>query len=283
MHKLSQLKLLEQGFLNKIRTAGRAMKAVGKGIYALDPEGFNTLTAPLKTISSPVTGIAKGLYELRPNASPITDPKKFVLQELKISYYKTFNPNSIKVLEVKKDTTASQNVQYLPKVNTNTNRFIVSFKAERFKPSGGSSPSEIYYAYVFRGGKENELSMDVRDAKGNQVQGEKSKKNKKSETPTFESIIKKYQAKGTAITVALLSTIITKNLGISEQQYANKLSPGATDMDGVIMDITNKTAVQDVLDVDDIKSVYQVLQTRGLTEKVKVSQKVLLEQLTKLL
>jgi hypothetical protein len=280
MHKLSQLELLEEGFLDKVRTAGRAMKAVGKGIYALDPEGFNTLTAPLKTISSPVTGIAKGLYELRPNASPITDPKKFVLQELKISYYKTFNPNSIKVLEVKKDTTASQNVQYLPKVNTNTNRFIVSFKAERFIPTGGSAPSEIYYAYVFKGGKENQLSMDVRDSKGNQVQGEKSKK---SETPTFNSIIRNYESKGTPITVALLSTIITKTLGISEREYANKLSPGATDMDAVIMDITNKTAVQDVLDVNDIKSVYQVLQTRGLTEKVKVSQKVLLEQLTKLL
>jgi hypothetical protein len=68
MHKLSQLELLEEGFLDKVRTAGRAMKAVGKGIYALDPEGFNKLTAPLKTISSPVTGIAKGIYELTPNA-----------------------------------------------------------------------------------------------------------------------------------------------------------------------------------------------------------------------
>jgi len=68
MHKLSQLELLEEGFLDKVRTAGRAMKAVGKGIYALDPEGFNKLTAPLKTISSPVMGIAKGLYELTPDA-----------------------------------------------------------------------------------------------------------------------------------------------------------------------------------------------------------------------
>ena len=69
MRKLSQLELLEEGFLDKVRTAGRAMKAVGSGIYALDPEGFNKLTAPLKTISSPVTGVAKGIYELTPNAS----------------------------------------------------------------------------------------------------------------------------------------------------------------------------------------------------------------------
>jgi len=275
MHKVSQRELIGEGFLDVMRRAGSiaraAVKGVAKGIYSMDPSGFNTIAAPFKTIAAPITGALKQIKQ--------DDPKKFVLQELKASYYKTFNPNSIEVLEVKKDTTSQQNVQYLPKVNTSTNRFIVSFRAERFIPTGGSSPSETYYAYVFRSGEKNEFSMDVRDKEGNPIQGEKSKEAKK---PTFNSIIKNYQSKGNVITVALLSTIITKNLGISERQYANKLSPGATGMDGVIMDITNKTAVQDVLNADDIKSVYQVLQTRGLTEKVKVSQKVLLEQLKNL-
>jgi hypothetical protein len=121
--------------------------------------------------------------------------------------------------------------------------------------------------------------MDVRDNKGNAIRGEKGKV---SEKPTFTSTIKSYQSRSTPITVALLSTIITKTLGISEKEYANKLSPGATDMDAVIMDITNKSTSQEVLDQADIDSVYQVLQTRDLVEKVKVSQKVLLEQLKNL-
>lgn len=250
MEKFSQFNLLEEGFLDAIRLAGKAARGVVRTANAIDTQGFKAIKTPInKFIDS---------------KSKITDPKKFVQQELKSSYYKTFNSNSVKIIEVKKDT----------------NRFIVSFSAERFLPTGGSAPSEIYYAYVFKGGEKNELSMDVRDDKGNQIQGEKGKKT--PETPTFDSVVKKYQDKSTPITVALLSTIITKNLGISEKEYASKLSRNATDMDDVIMDITAKTAVQDVLDQNDINMVKQVLQTRGLTEKVKASQKVLLEQLKSL-
>ena len=249
MDKFSQFNLLEEGFLDAIRLAGKAARGVVRTANAIDTQGFKAIKTPInKFIDS---------------KSKITDPKKFVEQELKSSYYKTFNPKSVKIIEVKKDT----------------NRFIVSFSAERFLPTGGSAPSEIYYAYVFKGGEKNELSMDVRDDKGNQIQGEKGKK---TEKPDFNTIIKQYQTRGTPITVALLSTIITKKLGISERDYAKKLSPGATDMDAAIMDITNKSAVQDVLEQDDIDKVYQVLHTRGLAEKVKASQKVLLEQLKSL-
>ena len=279
MRKLTQLELLEEGFLDAVRRAGgiarAAVKGAAKGIYAMDPGGFDTIAAPFKTIAAPITGALKQIKQ----DDQIIDPKQFVLQELKLSYYKTFNPKSVEIIEVKKDTTAQRNVIYLPKVNTKTNRFIVSFSAERFLPTGGSAPSEIYYAYVFKGGEKNGFSMDVRDNKGNEIRGEKSKT---PENPTFNKIIKNYQSKSTPITVALLSTIITKTLGISEREYANKLSTGATNMDDVIMDITNKTAVQDVLEQDDIDRVYEVLKTRGLTEKVKASQKVLIEQLKKL-
>ena len=272
MRKLTQLELLEEGFLDAVRRAGgiarAAVKGAAKGIYAMDPSGFDTIAAPFKTIAAPITGALKQIKQ--------DDPVSFLKEELKLEYYKTFNPKSVEIIEVKKDTTAQRNVRYLPKVNTKANRFIVSFSAERFLPTGGSAPSEIYYAYVFKGGEKNGFSMDVRDNKGNEIRGEK---NKTPEKPTFNSIIKTYQDRSIPITVALLSTIITKTLGISEREYANKLANGATNMDDVIMSITSKTAVQDVLEQGDIDKVYRVLQTRGLTEKVKASQKVLIEQL----
>ena len=173
MRKLSQRELLEEGFRNLLKgVVGSVAKGAAR---AFSPEGAAVIGKAADAVGS-----AYNMYK----APLITkNPKKFVLQELKMSYYKTFNPESIEILEVKKDTTAPQqhqNTQYLPKnkVNTKTNRFIVSFSAERFIPTGGSAPSEIYYAYVFKGGAKNELSMDIRDAKGNQVQGEKSKKSK---------------------------------------------------------------------------------------------------------
>jgi hypothetical protein len=260
MVKLSQTELLQEGFLDAVRAAGRGVANAAAYAKRIDTEGFGVLKSPINRFLN-------------------SDPKQFVSQELKTSYYKTFNTKSIKIIEVKKDTTPQQNVQYLPRVNTRTNRFIVSFSAERFIPSGGTSPSEIYYAHVLKGGEKNELSMDVRDEDGNQIQGEKSKK---AEKPTFTNIIKNYQTKGTPITVAILSTIITKNLGISEREFAKKLLPGATDMDEVILGVTNKNNVTDILNQADIDSVANVLRTRSLVEKVNISQKVLLEQLKNL-
>ena len=266
MRKLSQRELLEEGFLDAMRATGQLAAAGAKGIAKIiSPTGARVVGSAANAVGSAYANFKTA------------EPKKFVKQELKMTYYRTFNPKSIEILQSKKDTPAPvpAPAPYLPKekVTKSTNRTIVSFKAERFIPTGGTAPPEIYYAYVVKGGKNNEFTMDVRDAKGNQIQGEKSKK---AENPTFNNIIKQYQSKGTPITVALLSTIITKNLGISERAYASKLSPGATDMDAVIMDITNKTAAQDVLGDNDIKSVYQVLETRGLTEKVNISQRVLI-------
>jgi hypothetical protein len=274
MDKLSQKEMLEEGFLDAVRTAGRIasapIKKIGRGIAKtaevankLDREGFGILKDPLNRFIN-------------------SDPKQFVEKELKESYSKTFNPKSIRVMEVKNDTLGQRNVPHLPKVKTGTNRFIVSFKAERFKAAGGVSPLEIYYAHVFKSGVDNTLSMDVRDVKGNQIQGEKSKKSKKSKkqlAPSYDEIINKYSAANKPITVAILSTIITKNLGISEQDYAKKLSQGATDMDAAILDITGKMNVADNLDATDIERVKQVLQSRALVEKTNVSQKVLIEQL----
>ena len=266
MEKLSQLNLIEEGFLDAIRLAGKAARGTVRFANELDTQGFKALV--------PIKPINKFL-----DSETITDPKKFVLSELKTTYYRTFNTKSIKNLEVKKDTTGQQNVQYLPKVTKSTNRFIVSFDAMRFKPSGGTDPSQTYYAYVVRGGQENKLSMDVRDVNGNQIQGEKSTT---PEKPTLTSVIAKYRSKQIVITVAVLSTIITRDLGISERDYASKLSQTATDMDMAIMDITNKTSVTDVLDQADIDLVNQTLKARQLTEKTNVSQKVLIEQLKSL-
>ena len=251
MEKLSQTELLQEGFLDAIRAAGRGVAKVASGLEKLDKEGFSALKGPLTSFIN-------------------SDPKQFVLQELKTSYYKTFNPKTINVGQAVRDS--------------NSNRTIVDFQAERFVPTGGVTPLQTYYAYVFKGGKGNTLFMDVRDDRGNNISGEVRGRQRpgSSDRPTFTSVVLSYQTRSIPITVALLSTIITKTLGISEREFANKLSRGATDMDEVISNITNKPNPQDVLDQADIDSVYQVLETRGLTEKVKVSQKVLLEQLKNL-
>jgi len=178
MRKLSQRELLEEGLLDVARATGQLAGAAIKGAAKIiSPTGARVIGSAAKAIGSAYSNFKTA------------EPGKFALQELKKSFYKTFNTSSIEIIEVKKDTTSQQNVQYLPKVNTNTNRFIVSFKAERFKETGGSTPTEVYYAYVFKGEKSTDFSMDVRDAKGNQIHGEKRKKNKRSTTSTTPPLV----------------------------------------------------------------------------------------------
>ena len=246
MEKLSQTELLQEGFLDAVRAAGRGVAKVANVVNKIDSEGFGALKEPINRFLN-------------------SDPKQFTLRELKESYYRTFNPKTIKIGQAKQDS--------------KSNRTIVDFQAERFIPTGGVTPLTTYYAYVFKGGKDNTLSMDVRDEKGNEIRGEKGKS---SDKPTFTSVITSYQTRNIPITVALASTIITKTLGIGEKEYAKKLASGATDMDKAIMSLTGKVSPQDILDQADIDKVKNALQMRGLTEKVKVSQKALIEQLKNL-
>lgn len=178
MRKLSQRELLKEGLLDAMRATGQLAGAAIKGAAKIiSPTGARVAGSAAKAIGSAYSNFKTA------------EPGKFALQELKNSYYKTFNPSSIKILEVKKDARAQQNVQYLPKVSTKTNRTIVSFMAERFIPTGGSADSEIYYAYVFKGEKSTDFTMDVRDTKGRQIHGEKRKKTKQSAPSTTSPIV----------------------------------------------------------------------------------------------
>jgi len=181
MRKLSQLELLEEGFLDKIRTAGRVVKAVGRGIQALDPEGFNKLTAPLKTVAAPVTGVVKGISELMPNTS------------------------------------------------------------------------------------------------------KKRKEAVKKPKPTFDSVITKYKTRfPRGLTVQQLTNILNAELNIQDSR-APRIVRGARDIDSVILDVTGKMNTSDILNDEDIKRVKSILQNTFIIESVNTPQKVLLEQLTKLL
>ena len=79
MRKLTQLELLEEGFLDAVRRAGgiarAAVKGAAKGIYAMDPGGFDTIAAPFKTIAAPITGALKQIKQ--------DDPVSFLKDELK--------------------------------------------------------------------------------------------------------------------------------------------------------------------------------------------------------
>jgi len=179
MRKLSQRELLEEGFLDAARATGQLAGAAIKGAAKIiSPTGARVIGSAAKAIGSAYSNFKTA------------EPEKFVLQELKKSYYKTFNPNSIKIIEAKKDTTAQPNQRRRGvRVNLDTNRIIVTFTAERFNNTGGSRRSGTYYAYVFKGEKSTDFSMDVRDAKGNQIHGEKRKKNKRSTTSTTPPLV----------------------------------------------------------------------------------------------
>ena len=85
----------------------------------------------------------------------------FTKQALESNYFTTFNTKTIKIISSRPDTTAK------------TPRTIVMFTAERYKPAGGTIPKSNYFAYVIKGPKG--LQMDVRDEKGNSIQGEKKR------------------------------------------------------------------------------------------------------------
>lgn len=79
MRKLTQLELLEEGFLDTMRRAGgiarAAAKGVAKGIYAMDPGRFDTMAAPFKSIASPIAGAMSQIKK--------DDPVSFLKEELK--------------------------------------------------------------------------------------------------------------------------------------------------------------------------------------------------------
>ena len=114
MHKFSQQELIGEGFLDAMRRAGPAMRRAGgiaravakgaaKGIYAMDPGGFNTIAAPFKTIAAPITGALKQIKQ--------DDPVSFLKEELKAR-------KSIELVKV-----VSQKTQ-----NANTSKFKSSIK-----------------------------------------------------------------------------------------------------------------------------------------------------------
>jgi hypothetical protein len=79
MEKFSQKELLEEGFLDSVRRAGgiarAAVKGAAKGIYSMDPEGFNKIAAPVKTLAAPIVGAYNQIKQ--------DDPVSFLKEELK--------------------------------------------------------------------------------------------------------------------------------------------------------------------------------------------------------
>jgi hypothetical protein len=192
MVKFSQRELLSEGFLDKIRTAGRVAKAIGRGakavasgITALDPEGFRKLGAPIKTLTSPAVGVAKGIAAITPSL-----PKQ--------------------------------------RKNINTSRQTA---------------------------------------------------NQPIQKPNFDSVIAKYKSRlPQGITVQQLSNVLSRELNIQNKQ-ASRIVQGATDIDTVILDVTGKMNLNDILDSEDIKRVKSILQHTLVIERKVTTQKSLLEQL----
>jgi len=99
MREYSQLELMEEGFLDSVRRAGgiakAAVKGAAKGVYNMDPTGFNTIAAPFKTIAAPVAAVY--------NQFKKDDPKMFVMTQLKAKYFQQFDINTVKILSVEGD------------------------------------------------------------------------------------------------------------------------------------------------------------------------------------
>lgn len=154
MSKLSQRDLLQEGFLDSMRRAGgiarAAVKGAVKGIYAMDPSGFDTIAAPFKTIAAPIAGALKQIKT--------DDPVSFLKEELKayrsmelvkVVSQKTQNANMPipdKNLPGRKISTPIKNLMGISKTVT-----IINFWGTTYR----TGTERQYKAY----GESNELSI----------------------------------------------------------------------------------------------------------------------------
>ena len=145
MRKITQLELLEEGFLDLMRRAGgiarAAVKGAAKGIYAMDPSGFDTIAAPFKTIAAPITGALKQIKQ--------DDPVSFLKEELKTN-------RSIELIKVVSQKTQNANTsKYKNKIKnllgSSKTVTIINFWGTTYR----SGTERRYQTY----GEANELSI----------------------------------------------------------------------------------------------------------------------------
>ena len=295
MEKFSQKELLEEeGFLDSIRNAGRLAKTAvtsaiknplatvgalakgaAKGIYDMDPEGFDTIAKPLKTVAAPFT---KALSQFSKQ-----DASTFLLRTLvnESAYRLTFYPKTIKILDILPDP-------------RKTNFVNVRFQASRVDNTAPTSQlstkSAVYsmdrYTAVIEKQKNNELKLHkILDKNNHNVyQGNKEQNITK---PNFNRALAQLKsATGNVIDAAHLSSMLQGTVGLKKetiQTIATALGLGViTSVDEFVQKITGVAAMTDQINDSQIQAVYDALKKRAIVEKVGVSQKVLLEQLKNL-
>jgi hypothetical protein len=149
--KLSQKELLNEGFLDTIR---KIASPIAKGIAGVGglAKGIAKVAAPnlSQAIGSDIDKIksigksASDAFTAEKNRQINSTPERFVENELKTNYSSTFDPKSIKIIEVKQDTTVSLDVSkgVNPK-KTKNNRFFVYFQASQYDKTTGNATQQI--------------------------------------------------------------------------------------------------------------------------------------------
>ena len=292
MEKFSQKELLQEGFLDAIRNAGRLAKTAvvsavknplatvgalakgaAKGIYAMDPKGFDEIAAPIKTITQP---FKKALSQFSKQ-----DASTFLLRSLVNKDALTFYPNTIKILDVLPD----------PK---KTNFVNVRFQAARVDNRAPASPlatkSAVYsmdrYTAVIERQKNNELRI-INILDKNNVEVYSGKTNQPKAKPDFnQSLASLRSVRGPTIEGSDLSLMLQNSLGIKNTTVptiATALGLGTlTTVDELVVKLTGIAAITDTVSDTQIQAMYGALKKRALVENTGTSQKVLLEQLNKL-
>lgn len=295
MEKFSQKELLEEGFLDAIRNAGRLAKTAitsavknpiatagalakgaAKGIYALDPAGFDTIAKPFKTIAQP---FMKALSQFSKQ-----DASTFLLRTLVNQDAKrlTFYPKTIKILDVLPDPR---------KTNFVNVRFQAS-KVDNTTPTAAlPTQSAVYsmdrYTAVIEKQKNNELRLDrILDKHNHQVyEGKQQTANAKF---NFQQAIMKLKSDtGNKIDGAHLSLLLQNQIGIKNASLPTLTAalslPNTIDtVDKFVIQLTGISNINDPVNDAQIEKIYKALKTRALVEKTNLSQKVLLEQLKNL-
>lgn len=285
MEKLSQTELLQDGFLDNIRaagvragaaavsagskaataakSAGSAIKKIGRGVanvadYAnkLDREGFGVLKDPLKRFIN-------------------SDPKAAFKQLMEKNYSRTFDIKTVQITNVAADqNAATPSLSGAPGTAASnvSGRTIITFIARQLITTGGSNAPATYTAVLSltpERDPNNMFSMRVFDDKNREIQGSKEY------IPKFDRIVVAFDKKYPNSNVGS---------GTLSKSDAEKLIDMVYTTNSLVFDNNEKAKFSNLLapatvNISDIKI---ELTRQRLVEKVKVSQKVLLEQLKNL-
>jgi hypothetical protein len=289
MGNLTQKELLQEGFLDTIRKitspiaktvagAAGAAKGIAKVVAPNLSQAIGSDIDKIKSIGKS----ASDAFTAEKNRQINSTPERFVENELKTKYSSTFDPKSIKIIEVKQDTTVSLDVSkgVNPK-KTKNNRFFVYFQARKYYETTGSSIEQVGgatnikgVATIIKGGDGKFSLVEIKDENGNIISS-----GSKDQIKNYDRSIAPFlTAIPNPATPKLIdyATAIKRAFNLNQRELRDITNDNSVNtVKDALMIITNKQP-DDILDQNDINLIKKVFKDNLLAENSQIN---LLKQL----